>query len=67
MKGQLLCLYFLYFTVFLSVQRLLLTAFDGGWVFDGGRRLTTAAVGCDSGRGCLAAAMEDGDGGRGGQ
>ena len=44
-----------------------LMAFNGGWVFDGGRRLTTAAVGCDSGRDCLAAAMEDGDGGRGGQ
>jgi hypothetical protein len=53
--------------VFIYRADSVLMAFNGGWVFDGGRRLTTAAVGCDSGRGCLAAAMEDGDGGRGGQ
>jgi hypothetical protein len=53
--------------VFIYRGESVLTAFDGGWVFDGGRRSTTAAAGCDSGRGCLTAAMEDVDGGRGGQ
>ena len=51
----------------LSIAATVLTAFNGGWVFDGSRRLTTVAAGCDSGRGRLTAAMEDGDGGRGGQ
>jgi len=51
----------------LSITATVLTAFDGGWVFDGSRRLTTAAADCDGGRGRLTAAMEDGDGGRAGQ
>ena len=42
-------------------RRQCLTAFDGDC------RLTTAAAGGDSGCGRLTAAMEDGDGGRGGQ
>ena len=50
----------------LSIPATVLTAFDGGWVFDGSRRLTTVAAGCDSGCGHLTAAMEDGDGGHGG-
>ena len=51
----------------LSIAATVLTAFDSGWVFDGGRRSTMAAAGCDSGRGRLMAAMEDGDGRHGGQ
>jgi hypothetical protein len=50
---------------YLSRQQCL-TEFDGGWVFDSGQRSTTAAAGCDRGRGRLTAAMEDGDGRRGG-
>jgi len=51
--------------VFIYCGDSVLTAFDGSLVFDGGRRSTTAPAGCDCG--CLTAAMEDGDGGRGGQ
>ena len=41
----------------LSIAATVLTAFDGGWVFDCGQRSTTAAAGCNSGRGHLTAAM----------
>ena len=51
----------------LSIMATVLTAFDSGWVFDGSRRLTTAAADCDGGLDCLMAAMEDSDGGRAGQ
>ena len=44
-----------------------LTAFNGGWAFDGGWCLTMMVAGCDSGHGRLMAAMEDSDGGHGGQ
>jgi hypothetical protein len=50
----------------LSWQQCLM-AFDGGWAFEGGCRSATAAAGGNSGRDRLTAAMEDGDGGRGGQ
>jgi hypothetical protein len=48
-------------------RRQYLMAFDGGWALEGGCHSTTAAADGDSGRGRLTAAMEDGDGGHGGQ
>ena len=44
-----------------------LTAFDGGWAFDGSSHSITAAAGCNREPVHLTAVMEDSDGGRGGQ
>jgi hypothetical protein len=49
------------------LRRQCLMVFDGGWAFEGGCRSTMAAADDNSGRGHLMAAMEDGNGGHGGQ